>query len=371
VREADLLAIRSTTRVNQALLEGSRVRFVGTATIGTDHLDIPYLNDASIRWCYAPGCNANSVAEYVAAALLCLGHRHGFTLAGRTIGILGVGNVGSRVLHKALALGLHPLLNDPPRERAGQRAHAVSDPDPAASITAAPGPAETFGFVPRERLLAESDIVTLHAPLTREGADGTFHLADDAFFARLKPGAIFINAARGPIVDTAALRRALDKGIVRHAILDTWEGEPDFPPDVLERIDLGSPHIAGYSYEGKVMGTVMVYREACRFLGRQPDWSVEPLLPPPRVPELTMDPSTREHEQRLWQAVSRIYDIEADDRAMRQGIALSPADRRSLFDRLRNEYPDRREFRCTRVNPAGLPERTAAALARLGFSLSP
>ncbi|MFC1453356.1 4-phosphoerythronate dehydrogenase [Verrucomicrobiota bacterium] len=260
VRDAEVLAIRSTTRADRALLDGSAVRFVGTATIGTDHMDISYFERAGIRWCYSPGCNANSVAEYVAAALLSLADRHGFGLRGKTMGVIGVGNVGSLVAEKARTLGLRVLPNDPPRA--------------AREGTALP-------WVSLDRVLAESDIVTLHVPLSREGPDATFHMAGREFFHRLKPGAVFLNCARGAVVETDALIEALVGGIVSHAVIDTWEGEPEYRTELLDRVDIGTPHIAGHSFEGKVMGTVMVYREVCRFLGLEPTWSPEALLPPP------------------------------------------------------------------------------------------
>ncbi|MGQ9661476.1 MAG: 4-phosphoerythronate dehydrogenase, partial [Kiritimatiellia bacterium] len=250
VRNVDLLAIRSTTRVDRNLLENSRVKFVGTATIGTDHMDLDYLQRAGIRWCYAPGCNANSVAEYVTAALLLLAVRHGFTLEGKKIGIIGVGNVGSRVMEKAVALGLRVLPNDPPRERRGESCLIPS------SVS---NGRQSIPFVSLEEVLADSDIVTLHVPLTREGPDATYHMADHSFFSRMKKGAIFLNCARGSVVDTATLIRALDAGQVSHAVIDTWEGEPKYSPELLERVSIGTPHIAGHSFEGKVMGTVMVY----------------------------------------------------------------------------------------------------------------
>jgi erythronate-4-phosphate dehydrogenase len=269
VRDADLLAIRSTTKVNASLLEGSPVRFVGTATIGIDHLDTAYLDSHGIRWCYSPGCNANSVAEYLVSALLCLARRHGFALEGRTLGVIGVGNVGRRVVEKAHALGLRVLQNDPPRQR--------NEPDQAAS------------FVDLATLLAESDIVTVHVPLTREGRDATWHMVDTAFLGRMRDGAIFVNAARGPVMDTAALLAAMESGRVGHAVIDTWEGEPGFHPALLARADIGTPHIAGYSFEGKVGGTVMVYEEACRFLDVAPAWTVERHMPPPPVPQLRIE----------------------------------------------------------------------------------
>lgn len=346
LRDAEILAIRSTTKVDRALLEGSSVRFVGTATIGTDHLDATYLERAGIRWCHAPGCNATSVAEYVTAALLCLANRHAFALAGKTLGVVGVGNIGSRVARKAAALGMRVLLNDPPRERA-------EFPD-GGSI-----------FVSLDQLLAESHLITLHVPLTREGPDPTYHLADDSFFARMRPGVLFINSARGATVRTDALLAAMDAKTVAHAVIDTWEREPTYRKDLLARVDLGSPHVAGYSFDGKVMGTVMVYREACRFLGVEPTWSPDPLLPPPAVPELEIDAAGRRDEQVLWEVVRRVYDIEAEDRRLREG--LEAADHATHFDQLRIHYPVRREFRFTRVKLINTSEKLVGTVARLGF----
>ncbi len=345
VRDADLLAIRSTTRVNQSLLEGSRVRFVGTATIGYDHMDTAYLEKAGIAWCAAPGCNANSVSEYFVAALLCLGRRHGLTLAGKTVGIIGVGNVGRRVILKAEALGLRVLQNDPPQAAAEK------------STT----------FHPLDEVLANSDIVTLHVPMTKSGPYPTVRMADRRFFERLKPGAIFINAARGGVIDSDALLAAMDRGSVAHAVLDTWEGEPGFRPDVLARADLGTPHIAGHSFEGKVTGTVMVYREACKFLGVEPTWTPDALLPTPLVPEIRVAEPDRPEEAVLGDIVRQVYDIEADDWRLRELADAETKRRAEGFERQRQEYPVRREFRFTRVV---LPAKCASLerrLAGLGF----
>ena len=272
VKDVEILALRSTTRVNRELLEGSRVRFVGTATIGTDHLDLEYFKQAGIQWCFAPGCNANSVSEYVTAALLALGERHGITLAGKTLGVIGVGNVGSRVVKKAQALGMRVLMNDPPRER--------SQKSEVRSQSTTPRTLNPDAFVSLDQVLTEADIITVHVPLTKEGKDKTYHLADANFFCKARKGLIFINAARGPVVDTPALLKALDAGQVSHVVLDTWEGEPAYRPDMLARVDIGTPHIAGHSFEGKVMGTVMVYRAACEFLGVPATWSHEALKRP-------------------------------------------------------------------------------------------
>lgn len=347
VRDAEILAVRSTLRVNRELLAGSRVRFVGTATIGTDHMEIPWLEQAGIRWCSAAGCNANSVAEYVAAALLRLAARQNFTLAGMTMAVIGVGNVGRLVVSKLGALGLRILQNDPPR------------------LDAEKNPV----FRPLDEILPQADIVTLHVPLTKDGPYPTRHLADAAFFAKLKPGAIFINAARGGAQDSDALLAALAGGRVAHAILDTWEGEPAFRPDVLRRAACGTPHIAGYSYEGKVMGTVMVYRELCRFLGVQPDWDHEPLLPPPAVPEIALAaPAAGMPDERLLEeAVRQLYDIERDDANLRRIAALEDQARGRAFEELRQKYPVRREFRYTRIAGRGLSPSLRQKLSALGF----
>jgi erythronate-4-phosphate dehydrogenase len=346
VRETDLLAIRSTTRVTRELLEGSRVRFVGTATIGIDHMDIPWLEQAGIRWCSAAGCNANSVSEYVTAALLTLAVRKGLTLKGRTIGVVGVGNVGRRVVEKARALGLRVLQNDPPRARRE-------------------GAAE---FVELDRLLAESDIVTLHVPLEKGGSDPTWQMANRAFFDRMKKGAIFINAARGGLVNSGELMAAQDRGIISSLVLDTWEGEPAYRLDVLARADLATPHIAGHSFEGKVMGTVMVYREACRFLGVKADWSHEPLMPPAPVPQVELAAAGRTEEAILHELVRQVYDIEADDRRLRAGAMADDRQRAAHFDELRKNYPERREFPCTRVRLIDAPEGLERIIQGLGFA---
>ncbi|MCK5850148.1 MAG: 4-phosphoerythronate dehydrogenase, partial [Kiritimatiellae bacterium] len=329
VRDAQVLALRSTTKVNSSLLDGSSVEFVGTATIGTDHMDKEYLDRQGIKWSYSPGCNANSVAEYITSALLCLADRHGFILEGKTIGVVGVGNVGSLVAEKAEALGLRVLLNDPPRERNEQGQETT--------------------FVSLNSLLEESDIVTLHVPLTDDGLDPTVHMADREFFEKIKTGCIFINAARGGLLDTDALLNAMDNGVVSHVVADTWEGEPDYRMDLLERVDIGSPHIAGHSFEGKVEGTVMVYRAVCDFLGVESVWTPDSLLPPPLVPELVIDVQGRKDEAVLWDVVRPVYDVQIDDQRLRDGGGDIADVRRRHFDGLRKNYPIHREFRFTKV----------------------
>lgn len=358
VRDADVLVIRSTLRVNRALLEGSRVRFVGTATIGTDHMDLAYLDQAGITWCAAPGCNANSVSEYITAALLCLGQRHNFALEGKTIGVVGVGHVGRLVVQKVQALGLRVLQNDPPR--------CAAENSPI--------------FIPLEQVLEEADILTLHVPLTKIGPYPTWHLADRHFFERLKTGVIWLNTARGAAMDSDAFLAAKSlttraSGKVTYAVLDTWEGEPAFRTDVLAKADIATPHIAGHSFEGKVMGTVMVYHAVCRFLGVQPTWTSEGRLlqegrlPRPIVPEIRLDPAGLSEEAALWRIVRSVYDIEADDRRLRAGATADAKACGEHFEKLRKNYPIRREFRFTRVVLPPGHSRLEVKIRNLGFTI--
>jgi len=348
VRDADLLITRSTTKVNAGLLEGSSVRFYGSGVIGTDHIDIPYLEARGIVWSGAPGCNAESVANYITAALLWLGGRDGLTLEGRTIGVIGVGNVGRRVCAHARALGLRVLANDPPRQR-----DAADD--------------EARGFVPLERLVEESDIITCHVPLIRSGPDATCHLLSAAQFARMKPGVIVINAARGPVVATDALLADLGTRVSR-AVIDCWEGEPVYRADLLARAALTTPHIAGHSYEGKVNGTALVYRRACAFLGVAPACPFA--LPAPPLPEWQADAAGRKDEDVLRALVLSVYDIEADSRRLKASCVADDAARAAAFDAQRGTYPMRREFASTRVTLTNASASLLAKVRGLGFAVA-
>ena len=345
VRDAELLITRSTTKVNAALLAGSAVRFYGSGVIGTDHIDIPYLESRGIVWTGAPGCNAESVANYVTAALLWLGGQHGLTLEGRTIGVIGVGNVGRRVCAHAQALGLRVLANDPPRQRDAADAEARS-------------------FVALDRVLEEADIITCHVPLTKSGPDATHHLLKAAQFARMKPGVIFLNAARGPVIETDALLAALGSRVA-HAVIDCWEGEPAYRRDLLARADLATPHIAGHSYEGKVNGTAIVYRRACAFLGVAP--SCPFALPEPPLPAWRADAAGRADEELLRDLVLSVYDIEADSRRLKDACVADDAARAAAFDAQRGKYPMRREFASTRVTLSNASASLLAKLRGLGF----
>lgn len=347
VRDADILIARSTLKINAALLEGSRVKFVYTCTIGTDHMDLDYLDGAKINWGSAAGCNANSVAEYVTSALLCLARRHQFGLRGKSIAIIGAGNVGSLVVKKAEALGMRALLNDPPlRDSTGDKI-----------------------YLPLEEVLPAADIVTMHVPLTKDGKYPTFHMAGKEFFGRVKPGCIFINAARGAVLDSDLFLKVRRDGTVSRAVIDCWEGEPAFRLDVMKAAHIATPHIAGYSFEGKVKGTVMAYRQLCHFLKTTPTWQAEPLMPPPPVPEITLDASGMPDEAALADIVKRVYDVETDDSLLRASACADPAGRGKNFELMRRNYRMRREFRYTRVVLRNGTASLSESLRKLEFQV--
>lgn len=346
LRDCDLFFCRSVTKVNRALLEGSRARFVATATIGFDHVDRDYLKQRGIAFASAPGSNANSVAEYIVAAMLVLARRGGFTLEGKTLGVVGVGNVGSRVVRKAEALGLRVLQNDPPLARqTGDRR-----------------------FVPLEALL-DADFLTFHVPLTKEGEDATVHMVDASFLRRMKPTAYLLNSSRGPVVATQSLKEALGERRIAGAVLDVWEGEPIIDLGLLAQVAIGTPHIAGYSFDGKVAATEMIYRAACEVVGVKPTWDPAAIMPPPGHPRLEIECAGRPNEDVLRDAVLTIYDIESDDRALRQS-PQPPAERGAYFDRLRKVYPERREFQNTALVLRGASEALKAKLAGIGFPVA-
>ena len=346
VRNADVLVIRSETKVNPALLEGSPVRFVGTATIGTDHIDLEYLAARGIGFASAPGCNANSVAEYITAALLTLSHRLSFELAGKSLGIVGVGNIGSKVVRVGQALGMTVLQNDPPLAR------ETGDPR----------------FLPLEALM-DADIITLHVPLSRTGPDATYHFFDTARIGTMKTGSILINASRGAVVETGVIRNALVGKHLRAAVLDVWEKEPAINTDLLSLVTIGTAHVAGYSLDGKVNAVRMVYHALCEHLNMRPTWSGWHKLPAPAVPKISLPAEAGASEEIVRKTVAQSYDIELDDKLLRDMLA-QPEDRRaSYFMKLRTGYRTRREFFATTVDVAPGPQEVGNTLRALGFNV--
>lgn len=326
VRDAEILLVRSITQVDEKLLSGSKVKFVATATIGFEHVDLDYLNAKKIGFSSAPGSNANSVAEYIVAALLEIGKKHNIELADKSIGIIGVGNVGSRVEKKCRAIGMNIVLNDPPL-------HRQTGDDK---------------YRPLEEIY-KCDFVTIHTPLTYEGEDKTYHLADEAFFDKLKSGAVFFNSSRGGVVDTDSLKNAIKSGRITAAVLDVWEEEPAIDVDLLEIVDIGTPHIAGYSYDGKIAGMIMIYNAACAYFNLEAKYQIGDFLPKPAVPEIKMRTKGFTDQQILRAAVNEIYKIKEDDQKLRSILNLPLGKRCSTFDKLRKEYPVRREFQNTKI----------------------
>jgi erythronate-4-phosphate dehydrogenase len=347
VRQADLLLVRSTTEVGPTLLEGSRVRFVATATIGTDHLDFPYLVARQIAWASAPGSNADSVLEWFAAALFYACEKRQIDPFSLQVGIVGVGAVGWRIERLCEALGgPAPLRCDPPRARREG----------------------TRDFVPLDALLPSCDVVTLHVPLIRAGEDRTPHLLDEARLGQMRPGALLVNASRGEVVSGAALLSRLEGGHLGGALLDVWEQEPTPDPALVARALVATPHIAGHSQDGKVAGTEAIYRAACRFLGTTPTWSAGAAAMAARPTELVVA-EAKDDLSLLRHVLSQFYRIEDDDAALRHIVERSPSERGPAFRRYRENYPERRELRRVRVDLPRLSTnwpRIAGVLAALG-----
>lgn len=339
---AEILLVRSVTRVDRALLEGSRVRFVGTATIGTDHLDLDYLNERGIAWASAPGCNATAVVEYVLSCLCALDGVLERLLAGGRVGIVGLGNVGARLLARLRGLGIDCVGHDPFLDDAGG-----------------------LPLVGLEEALA-ADVVCLHTPLTRAGPHPTYHLLNAERLAGLKRGAVLLNAGRGAVVDNTALAACLRRRTDLRAVLDVWEGEPAIDRDLLGQVAIATPHIAGYSWDGKVAGTRMVLEACCRFLGvpvpvLQPLAEAEPGIElPPQLAGAGL----------LRTAMFGAYDVRADDRNLRAAMAAAGtgSEAAEAFDRLRKNYPVRRELAAFRIgNRAALQAPARALLSALGY----
>jgi erythronate-4-phosphate dehydrogenase len=347
VRDADVLITRTKTKINRSLLQGSRVRFVGSAVAGTDHIHIPEVESLGITWTSAPGCNANSVAEYVVTALLLLAEQHGRILSNMTLGVIGVGHIGSRVVEKARALGMTVLLNDPPKY----------------DVTCDPA------YRPLAEVLAVSDVVTFHVPLVDDGPHPTRQMIKAAALEQMKPGAWFINAARGEIMDSDALLLALDRGQVDHAALDVFENEPRVRAEVVSRVDIATPHIAGYSLEGRINGTAMVYEACCRHVGVQPRWNPETALQRDMPVAREVDTRGRLDQEVLLDLMLGVYDIRADDAHFRSGVSDDPASTGRHFTRMRQTYPVRREWAASRIALRHASATLNARVKALGFRL--
>ncbi|CAM3675827.1 4-phosphoerythronate dehydrogenase PdxB [Parendozoicomonas haliclonae] len=344
VADADVLLVRSVTEVNEHLLAGSSVKFVATATSGTDHIDTQWLEDNQIGFASAAGCNADAVVDYVFTALNALSDGQGLNIEGKVFGIVGYGQVGSRLYTRLQQLDIKCLVCDPFKETPDQ--------------------------VSIDELVEGADIISLHTPLTQSGEEPTWHLLDGERLSRLKEGSVLINAGRGEVVDNVALIRRLQSDSPITAVLDVWENEPALSTELLELVALGTPHIAGYSVDGKVRGTEMIYQAMCQWLNTPADISLDTIAPVPALQTLS---AAGENIAEITAASIRLlYDIRRDDHCLRALAKTAGDDTSALvkgFDQLRRHYPKRREFNTLTVQVPETANALERELAGIGFSI--
>lgn len=342
VKDADALVVRTRTRCDADLLEGSKVSFIATATIGYDHIDTKWCGSHGIRWTNAPGCNSWSVQQYTGSLLVTMSQSLGFAFRDKTLGVVGAGNVGSKVARLAALLGFRVLLCDPPRARR-----------------------EGWGqFVTLDEIIERSDIITLHVPLIHEGEDATFHMFDGAVLGRMNKDQILINTSRGEVVDGAALKKALARNRILAASLDVWENEPQIDTELLSLLFTGTPHIAGYSVDGKATGTTMSVQALGRFFDLPcRDWEVTEVPQCLQPLGFSIDTAGKAPQEVLADAILHTYSIKADDAALRTSVAT--------FEKLRSDYPVRREFPAFSVKPLNDDSgRSTVFLREAGFNIT-
>ena len=339
LKHADGLIIRTRTKCTHELLDDTSVRFIGTATIGFDHIDTQFCERKNIYWTNAPGCNSSSVQQYIAAALLKISSEFRFNLKNKSIGIIGVGNVGSKVEKFARIMGMKILLCDPPRARNEGDAN----------------------FTQLDNLLRKSDIVTVHVPLNVVGEDNTYHLFNETTFKKMKKGAWFLNSSRGEITETSALKNLLISEISGGTVIDVWENEPDIDPELLTKTFIATPHIAGYSTDGKANGTAMVVNSLCKFFNLPLENWYPADVPLPFNPDITIDAKDKSDEEIMREAVFHTYNIEEDDKKFR----FSPAD----FEKQRGNYRLRREFQAYNIRLINNKKSILKLLEALGFNV--
>lgn len=338
IREADTLIVRTVTKFGKELLEGSSIKLICSATIGFDHIDTDYCDAHGIKWTNAPGCNSLSVQQYIISSLVILSQKRNIELSGKTIGIIGVGNVGKQVAVACQLLGMRVLLNDPPRQEA--------EPN--------------MQFVDIETIKKESDFITFHVPLTKEGCHKTYHLADDVFFENLPKKPFIINAARGAIIDTSSIKKAIKHNLVAGAIIDCWEKEPTIDPEYMNMVDIATPHIAGYSADGKANATKMALSSLAQFW----DMPTDPinLIQIPSIENSIIDYSTMAGENKLFSVFLKTYNPLEDMKRL--------LDNPEKFSQHRANYPLRREYPAYKVeNLKEAKTNDLEVINKLGFSL--
>jgi len=340
-KDADAIVTRTRTICNEKLLAGSSVKFIATATIGFDHIDTDYCDANGIRWTNAPGCNSKSVEQYIASTLMVLAEKNGWNMSEKCIGIVGVGNVGSKVARVAEIFGMKVLLNDPPIERAEG----------------------SEKFVSIETIMNEADIITLHVPLNMKGEDATFHLGNELFLSSLKKKPVLINSCRGEVIETEAVKAGLKNGQISAFVCDCWENEPEIDLELLSLTEIATPHIAGYSKDGKATGTLMSVQAINEFFGLGLENWKPTGVEAPKEPEFEIDGNELTEQQILSKAILHTYDIRNDDKTFRANT--------ELFEQLRGDYPTRREFQAFTIVAKNIKTATFEKLFKLGFNISP
>jgi erythronate-4-phosphate dehydrogenase len=345
VETADVLLVRSVTQVDRTLLTGSAVGFVGTCTIGTDHLDLDFFVEAGIQWASAPGCNARGVVDYILGSLLALAERTGAQLSQRTYGVVGAGHVGGRLVSVLRALGWRVLVCDPPR---------------AAS--------EAGDYCSLEHLLSQCDVISLHTPLTLDGPLATQHLLGAEQLQGLPKGAWLLNASRGPVVDNAALYQTLRQRPDLQVVLDVWQGEPLVDVPLAALCQIATPHIAGYSLDGKLRGTEQIYQAFCAWRQQAATIELAALMPKPWLAAIELDAQCSP----AWALATlcrAVYDPRRDTADFRRSLQGDPAERRAAFDALRKHYPYRRETDALQVRVSAPSEALTVVVKALGARL--
>lgn len=337
--DVDALMIRSVTKVNADLLsKANQLKFVGTATAGMDHVDQGLLRERGVFFTAAPGCNKVGVAEYAFSVMMVLAQQHGFSVFDKTVGIIGAGQVGSYLQQCLEGIGIKVLINDPPKQEAG----------------------DLRQFTPLDELLSQADIITLHTPITRDGAYPTQHLIGESVLNKLRGDQILINAARGPVVDNSALKERLKRNDGFIAALDVFEFEPEVDMELLPLLAFATPHVAGYGLEGKARGTTMIFNSYCEFLNNELRAHASDLLPTAPVPKLVLDRDW--DEATLHNITQLVYDVRKDDALFRREISQPGA-----FDLMRKNYWDRREY--SAVTLVGDNSCRLSPLEKLGFQV--
>jgi len=344
IRDADALIVRTVTPVNAGILEGTSVRFVGAASAGIDHIDRDYLKKRGIHFSYAIGCNANAVSEYIITALHVIASRRKWELKSKSLAVIGVGNVGSRVAQKAQALGMQVFLCDPPlRDLTGDSRYQYLD--------------DVLG----------ADILSFHVPLAFEGPYPTWHMLDRKILGRLSSKQFLINSARGPVFDNQALKSALLEARIEGAILDVWEEEPIVDYSLLERVDIGSPHIAGTTLDGKIRATEMIREELCKYLGIQSSWNTDYYYP--QLRHIHLDKKSADQEA-ASSVLQRVFNINKHDADLRALGAMTAARAAADFEQLRSHCPLRPEFRHFFVDLGEGHSNLTQTFTALGFKCS-